>query len=88
MPRLGECHWLLTFREHPFFWALRLISRSRQIKTVSAGAIFHVAFKWVEEPEAFLAALSSRKVATVPQPPALERCHDKAHLTHPASAGR
>jgi len=41
-------------------------SRTRQIKTISAGAFFHVAFKRVEEPEAFLAALSGRKVATVP----------------------
>ena len=41
-------------------------SRTRQIKTISAGAFFHVAFKRVEEPEAFLDALPGRKVATVP----------------------
>ncbi len=41
-------------------------SRTRQIKAISAGAFFRVAFKRVEEPEEFLAALSGRKVATVP----------------------
>jgi tRNA G18 (ribose-2'-O)-methylase SpoU len=41
-------------------------SRTRQIKTVSAGAFFRVAFKRVEQPEAFLAPLPGRKVATVP----------------------
>src|SRR5918998_6934184 len=41
-------------------------SRTRQIKTISAGAFFRVAFERVEQPEAFLAALPGRKVATVP----------------------
>ncbi len=41
-------------------------SRTRQIKAISAGAFFRVAFERVEEPEAFLAALPGRKVATVP----------------------
>jgi hypothetical protein len=41
-------------------------SRTRKIKTVSAGAFFRVAFKRVEAPEVFLAALPGRKVATVP----------------------
>ena len=41
-------------------------SRTRQIKTISAGAFFRVAFKRVEEPETFLASLANRKVATVP----------------------
>ena len=41
-------------------------SRTRQIKSISAGAFFRVAFERVEQPEAFLAALPGRKVATVP----------------------
>jgi hypothetical protein len=41
-------------------------SRTRQIKAISAGAFFRVAFERVEQPEAFLAALPGRKVATVP----------------------
>ena len=41
-------------------------SRTRQIKTLSAGAFFRVAFERVEDPEALLTALPSRKVATVP----------------------
>jgi tRNA(Leu) C34 or U34 (ribose-2'-O)-methylase TrmL len=41
-------------------------SRTRKIKTVSAGAFFRVAFKQVEAPEGFLAALPGRKVAAVP----------------------
>lgn len=41
-------------------------SRARQIKKISAGAFFRVAFERVERPEAFLAALPGRKVATVP----------------------
>lgn len=41
-------------------------SRTRQIKTISAGAFFRIAFKRVEEPEEFLTALPGRKVATVP----------------------
>ena len=41
-------------------------SRTRQIKTISAGAFFRVAFERVEVPEEFLAALPARKVATVP----------------------
>ncbi len=41
-------------------------SRTRQINTISAGAFFRVEFKRVEDPEAFLTALASRKVATVP----------------------
>ena len=41
-------------------------SRTRQIKSISAGAFFRVAFKRVEVPESFLSALSGRKVATVP----------------------
>ncbi len=40
-------------------------SRTRQIKAISAGAFFRVAFERVEDPEAFLAALPGRKVATV-----------------------
>jgi tRNA G18 (ribose-2'-O)-methylase SpoU len=39
-------------------------SRTRQIKAISAGAFFRVAFERVEDPEAFLAALPGRKVAT------------------------
>jgi tRNA G18 (ribose-2'-O)-methylase SpoU len=41
-------------------------SRTRQIKHISAGAFFRVAFQRVEHPEAFLSALPGRKVATVP----------------------
>ena len=41
-------------------------SRTRRLKTVSAGAFFRVEFERVEEPEAFLVALPGRKVATVP----------------------
>src|SRR5215213_7784671 len=41
-------------------------SRTRQIKHISAGAFFRVAFERVEQPESFLAALPGRKVATVP----------------------
>jgi hypothetical protein len=41
-------------------------SRTRQMKALSAGAFFRVAFERVEQPEAFLAALPGRKVATVP----------------------
>jgi len=41
-------------------------SRTRQIKTISAGAFFRVAFERVEDPKAFLAAIHGRKVATVP----------------------
>ena len=41
-------------------------SRTRQIKTLSAGAFFRVAFERVDDPEALLTALPSRKVATVP----------------------
>ena len=41
-------------------------SRTRRLKTVSAGAFFRVEFERIEEPEAFLAALPGRKVATVP----------------------
>jgi hypothetical protein len=41
-------------------------SRTRQIKAISAGAFFRVAFKRVEEPKEFLTALPGRKVATVP----------------------
>ena len=41
-------------------------SRTRRIKTVSAGAFFRVAFERIEEPEAFLRTLPNRKVATVP----------------------
>lgn len=41
-------------------------SRTRRINAISAGAFFRVAFERVEEPEALLAALTSRKVATVP----------------------
>lgn len=41
-------------------------SRTRRIKTVSAGAFFRVAFERVETAEAFLRALPGRKVATVP----------------------
>lgn len=43
-------------------------SRTRRIKTVSAGAFFRVAFERVEEPEAFLRNLRGRKVATVLDP--------------------
>ena len=45
-------------------------SRTRRIKTVSAGAFFRVAFERVEDPEAFLRALPGRKVATVLDPAA------------------
>lgn len=41
-------------------------SRTRRLKTVSAGAFFRVAFERIEEPGAFLASLPGRKVATVP----------------------
>jgi tRNA G18 (ribose-2'-O)-methylase SpoU len=41
-------------------------SRTRQIKAISAGAFFRVAFERVEEPDELLAALPGRKVATVP----------------------
>jgi tRNA G18 (ribose-2'-O)-methylase SpoU len=41
-------------------------SRTRQIKKISAGAFFCVAFERVEDPEAFLGTLPGRKVATVP----------------------
>jgi tRNA G18 (ribose-2'-O)-methylase SpoU len=41
-------------------------SRTRQIKAISAGAFFRVAFERVEDPEQLLAALPGRKVATVP----------------------
>ena len=41
-------------------------SRTRRIRTVSAGAFFRVAFERIEEPEAFLRASPGRKVATVP----------------------
>jgi tRNA G18 (ribose-2'-O)-methylase SpoU len=41
-------------------------SRTRQIKTISAGAFFRIAFQRVEKSEEFLAALPGRKVATVP----------------------
>lgn len=40
-------------------------SRTRQIRAISAGAFFRVAFERVE-PEAFLSAFPGRKVATVP----------------------
>lgn len=40
-------------------------SRTRRLKTVSAGAFFRVAFERIEEPEAFLRAARSRRVATV-----------------------
>ncbi len=43
-------------------------SRTRQIKTISAGAFFRISFERVEEPEAFLAASPRRTVATVPDP--------------------
>jgi hypothetical protein len=35
-------------------------SRTRQIKAISAGAFFRVAFKRVEDPEALLTSLSGR----------------------------
>ena len=41
-------------------------SRTRQIKAISAGAFFRVAFERVENPERLLAAYPGRKVATVP----------------------
>lgn len=41
-------------------------SRTRRIKTVSAGAFFRITFERVGEPEGFLQALPGRKVATVP----------------------
>jgi tRNA G18 (ribose-2'-O)-methylase SpoU len=41
-------------------------SRTRQIKSISAGAFFRIAFERVEQPESFLGALPGRKVATVP----------------------
>jgi tRNA G18 (ribose-2'-O)-methylase SpoU len=41
-------------------------SRTRQIKTLSAGAFFRVAFERVADPEALLTALPSRKAARVP----------------------
>jgi tRNA G18 (ribose-2'-O)-methylase SpoU len=40
-------------------------SRTRRIRTVSAGAFFRVGFERVEDPQLFLAALPGRKVATV-----------------------
>ena len=40
-------------------------SRTRQIKAISAGAFFCVAFERVEDPEALLTPLRGRKVATV-----------------------
>jgi tRNA G18 (ribose-2'-O)-methylase SpoU len=56
-------------------------SRTRQIKTISAGAFFRISFERVEEPEAFLAALPRRRVATVPDPRAkrLPRFAFRAH---------
>ena len=41
-------------------------SRTRRLNKVSAGAFFRVNFERVEEPEAFLASLPGRKVATLP----------------------
>ena len=41
-------------------------SRTRALKKVSADSFFHIAFERIEEPGAFLASLSGRKVATVP----------------------
>ncbi len=41
-------------------------SRTRQINAISAGAFYRVAFERVEDPEAWLTGLASRKVATVP----------------------
>ena len=41
-------------------------SRTRRIKTVSAGAFFRVAFERVEDPKDFFRASPERKVATVP----------------------
>jgi len=50
-------------------------SRTRQIKHISAGAFFHVAFERVKQPEAFLATLPGRKVTTVPDQHATPLSH-------------
>jgi tRNA G18 (ribose-2'-O)-methylase SpoU len=50
-------------------------SRTRQIKHISAGAFFRVAFERVKQPEAFLATLPGRKVATVPDEHATPLSH-------------
>ncbi len=63
-------------------------SRTRQIKAISAGAFFRVAFERVEEPETFLAGIHDRKVATVPDQRRLCRSSRSTRPTSSCSGPR